>query len=169
LGEASDQRAAVMIEFQLNGMQVSADLPGDVPLVSALRDDFGLYGTRFGCGEEQCGACMVLIDGKAEYSCTRSVDSVAGRKIITVEGLGHAQAPHALQRAFLLEQAGQCGYCLSGMLISAAALLMQDPDPNGAAVRAALEPNLCRCGVHNRIVRAVLIAAAEMRGAKVLA
>jgi nicotinate dehydrogenase subunit A len=167
LGCASDPRAAVMIKFELNGTKVSADLPDGAPLVSALRDHFGLYGTRYGCGEKQCGACMVLIDGKAEYSCTRSVDTVAGREVITVEGLGHAQAPHALQHAFLAEQAGQCGYCLSGMLISAAALLMQDSDPDDAAVRAALEPNLCRCGAHNRIVRAVLRAAAEMRAAKV--
>jgi nicotinate dehydrogenase subunit A len=153
-----------MIEFRLNGTLVSADLPDDVPLVSALRDHFGLYGTRFGCGEEQCGACMVLIDGKAEYSCTRSVDTVAGRELVTVEGLGHAQAPHALQR--LAEQAGQCGYCLSGMLISAAALLRKNADPDDAAVRSALEPNLCRCGAHNRMVRAVLRAAAELRATK---
>jgi nicotinate dehydrogenase subunit A len=109
---------------------------------------------------------LVLIDGKPEYSCTRSVDTVAGREVVTVEGLGHARAPHALQRAFLAEQAGQCGYCLSGMLISAAALLRKNADPDDAAVRAALEPNLCRCGAHNRMIRAVLRAAAELRATK---
>jgi nicotinate dehydrogenase subunit A len=152
-----------MIAFHLNGVPVSLDLPADTPLIAALRDHLGLFGTRFGCGAEQCGACMVLIDARAEFSCTRSIDTVAGRQVVTIEGLGTVSAPHALQRAFLKEQAGQCGYCLSGMLISAAALLTNDPDPTEDAVRVALDRNLCRCGAHNRIVRAVLAAAAELR------
>jgi len=152
-----------MIAFHLNGAPVSLDLPADTPLVAALRDHLSLFGTRFGCGAEQCGACMVLIDGRAEFSCTRSIDTVAGRQVTTIEGLGSASAPHALQRAFLQEQAGQCGYCLSGMLISAAGLLANDRDPTEDAVRTALDRNLCRCGAHNRIVRAVLAAAAELR------
>jgi nicotinate dehydrogenase subunit A len=151
-----------MREFDLNGAPVSAELRGETPLLNVLREHFGLFGTRFGCGAELCGSCMVLIDGQAQYACTRTVDSVIGRDVVTVEGLGTPLTPHPLQRAFLAEQAGQCGYCLSGMLISAAALLRSNPAPTEQDVRAALETNLCRCGAHNRIVRAVLRAAAEM-------
>ena len=154
-----------MVEFHLNGAPVSVDLPGDTPLIAALRGTLALYGTRFGCGTEQCGACMVLIDGRAEFSCTRSLDTLAGRQVVTVEGLGTPAMPHPLQRAFLDAQAGQCGYCLSGMLMTAAALLASNPDPGETEVRAALDRNLCRCGAHNRIVRAVLAAAAAMQGA----
>jgi nicotinate dehydrogenase subunit A len=152
-----------MIAFSLNGIQTSVDLPGNTPLLAAIRDHLGLFGSRFGCGAEQCGACMMLIDGRAQYSCTRALDSVEGRTVVTVEGLGNPAAPHPLQEAFLAEQAGQCGYCLSGMLISAASLLRANPDPDEAAVRRALNDNLCRCGAHNRIIRAVLRAAAQMR------
>ena len=151
-----------MGEFNLNGASVSTELRGETPLINVLREHFGLFGTRFGCGAEQCGSCMVLIDGQAHYACTRTVDSVIGRDVVTVEGLGTPLAPHPLQRAFLAEQAGQCGYCLSGMLISAAALLRTNLAPTEPQVRAALENNLCRCGAHNRIVRAVLRAASEM-------
>jgi nicotinate dehydrogenase subunit A len=153
-----------MIEFSLNGTVVAVDLPGETPLLEAIRNSLALFGSRFGCGAELCGSCMMLIDGRAEFSCTRTLDSVAGRKVVTVEGLGTPEAPHPLQEAFLAEQAGQCGYCLSGMLISAAALLAAKPDPDEATIRAALDGNLCRCGAHNRIVRAVLRAAARMRG-----
>jgi nicotinate dehydrogenase subunit A len=152
-----------MITFSLNGIDTSVDLPGNTPLLAAIRDHLGLFGSRFGCGVEQCGACMMLIDGRAEYACTRTLEGVSGRDVITVEGLGNPIAPHPLQQAFLSEQAGQCGYCLSGMLISAASLLRANLDPDEAAVRQALNRNLCRCGVHNRIVRAVLRAAARMR------
>jgi nicotinate dehydrogenase subunit A len=152
-----------MIAFSLNGIDTSVDLPGNTPLLAAIRDHLALFGSRFGCGAEQCGACMMLVDGCAEYSCTRTLDSVENRNVVTVEGLGNPAAPHALQDAFLAEQAGQCGYCLSGMLISAAALLRANPDPDEAAVRTALNRNLCRCGAHNRIIRAVLRAAAQMR------
>jgi nicotinate dehydrogenase subunit A len=152
-----------MIAFSLNGFDTTVDLPGNTPLLAVIRDHLGLFGSRFGCGVEQCGACMMLIDGRAEYSCTRALDSVSGRDVITVEGLGNPAAPHPLQEAFLSEQAGQCGYCLSGMLVSAASLLRSNPDPDEAAVRHALNGNLCRCGAHNRIIRAVLRAAAQMR------
>jgi len=152
-----------MIAFSLNGFDTDVDLPGNTPLLAVIRDHLGLFGSRFGCGAEQCGACMMLIDGRAEYSCTRTLDSVEGRTVVTVEGLGNPAAPHPLQEAFLAEQAGQCGYCLSGMLVSAASLLRANPDPDEAAVRQALNRNLCRCGTHNRIIRAVLRAAAQMR------
>jgi nicotinate dehydrogenase subunit A len=152
-----------MIAFSLNGIDTSVDLPGNTPLLAVIRDHLGLFGSRFGCGAEQCGTCMMLVDGRAEYSCTRTLDSIEGRTVMTVEGLGNPAAPHPLQEAFLAEQAGQCGYCLSGMLVSAASLLRANPDPDEAAVREALNRNLCRCGAHNRIVRAVLRAAALMR------
>jgi nicotinate dehydrogenase subunit A len=152
-----------MIAFSLNGIDTGVDLPGNTPLLAAIRDHLGLFGTRYGCGAEQCGACMILVDGRAEYSCTRTLDSVEGRTVVTVEGLGNPAAPHPLQEAFLAEQAGQCGYCLSGMLVSAASLLRSSPDPDAAAVRQALNGNLCRCGAHNRIISAVLRAAARMR------
>ena len=151
-----------MGEFNLNGSKVAAELGGETLLLNVLREHFELFGTRFGCGAELCGSCMVLIDGQAHYACTRTFDSVIGRDVVTVEGLGTPLAPHPLQRAFIAEQAGQCGYCLSGMLISAAALLRSNPAPTAPEVRVALEANLCRCGAHNRIVRAVLRAAAEM-------
>ena len=128
-------------------------------LLDALRSTLGLMGTRFGCGAGQCGACMVLVDGFAQPGCTLPLWAVAGKAVTTVEGLGDAARPHPLQTAFLDEQAGQCGYCLSGMLISAAGLLRRTGRPSEAEVRQALDGNLCRCGAHNRIVRAVLRAA----------
>lgn len=152
-----------MYEFTLNGARVSVDLPGDTPLLEVVRNHLSLFGARFGCGAEQCGACMMLIDGRAEFSCTRTLDSVAGHTLVTVEGLGTPAAPHPLQTAFLAEQAGQCGYCLSGMLIAAAGLLEANADPSEAEIRDALNRNLCRCGAHNRIVRAVQRAANAMR------
>jgi nicotinate dehydrogenase subunit A len=121
-------------------------------------------GTRFGCGLEQCGCCTVLIDGQPEKSCAKPTWSVAGKKITTVEGLGTAAKPHPLQQAFLDEQAGQCGYCLSGILVSAKALLDRNPKPTRAEIADALDGNICRCGSHNRIMRAVEKAAAVMRG-----
>ncbi len=152
-----------MGEFNLNGSKVAAELGGETLLLNVLREHFELFGTRFGCGAELCGSCMVLIDGQAHYACTRTFDSVIGRDVVTVEGLGTPLAPHPLQRAFIAEQAGQCGYCLSGMLISAAALLRSNPAPTAPEVRVALEANLCRCGAHNRIVRAVLRVLADRR------
>src|SRR5262249_15625652 len=117
--------------------------------------------THFGCGENQCGACNVLVDGRVAASCDTPLWATAGKDVTTVEGLGTAERPHPLQRAFIAEQAMQCGYCISGILISAAALLKRNPNPTEREVREALDGNLCRCGAHNRIVRAVLRAAKE--------
>jgi nicotinate dehydrogenase subunit A len=151
-------------EITVNGAPRAVAAEADTALLYVLRNDLGLKGSRFGCGHEQCGACMVLVDGKPAYACTLPLSAVAGKRVTTIEGLGTAEAPHPLQDAFLAEQAGQCGYCLSGILISAAALLDRNPAPSRAEVGLALEPHLCRCGAHNRIVRAVLRAAAAMRG-----
>ncbi len=144
-----------MVHFTLNGAAVALDVPDDATLLQALRGPGGLSGPRFGCGNELCGSCMVLVDGVPRYSCTLGAGAVAGQAVVTVEGLGTPEAPHPLQAAFLAEQAGQCGYCLSGILISAAALLERDTSPDEDAIRAALEPHLCRCGSHNRIIRAI--------------
>jgi nicotinate dehydrogenase subunit A len=152
-----------MVQFTLNGAPVALDMPPEASLLHALRGPAGLSGPRFGCGNEQCGACMVLLDGAPAYACTIAASTCAGRAVTTVEGLGTPEAPHPLQSAFLAEQAGQCGYCLSGILVSAAALLARVPDPDEAAIRTALEPHLCRCGSHNRIIRAVRRAAREMQ------
>jgi nicotinate dehydrogenase subunit A len=151
------------IELTVNGDAVSVAVPSDMPLLDVLRNHLGLIGTRFGCGLEQCGSCMVLIDGRAEKSCAKPLGSVAGRRVTTVEGLGTREAPHPLQQAFLDEQAGQCGYCLSGVLISAKALLDRNPAPTRNEIAQALDGNLCRCGSHNRILRAVARAAEMLR------
>jgi nicotinate dehydrogenase subunit A len=147
-------------DFVINGKSVHVDSDGTKPLLSVLRDDLELRGSRFGCGTEQCGACMVLIDGKPEFSCAREIATVAGCDITTIEGLAQGGKLHPLQQAFLDEQAGQCGYCLSGILVSAAALLTRNPKPTRAEIIAALDPHLCRCGMHNRVIRAVQRAAA---------
>ena len=152
------------IAFTLNGRAVTVDADPTKPLLSVLRNELGLRGTRFGCGLEQCGACMVLVDGEPTYACAREIATIAGKTITTVEGLARNGAPHPLFDAFLDEQAGQCGYCLSGILVSAAALLARNPQPSRAEVAAALDPHLCRCGVHNRIIRAVQKAGAAMTG-----
>jgi nicotinate dehydrogenase subunit A len=152
------------IAFTVNGRAVQVDVAhADIPLLDVLRNDLRLTGTRFGCGLEQCGCCFVLIDGKPVKSCGRSIGTVAGRDITTVEGLGTPEKPHVLQQAFIEEQAGQCGYCLSGILISAKALLDRNPSPSRAEIARALDDNLCRCGAHNRILRAVEKAAARLR------
>jgi nicotinate dehydrogenase subunit A len=151
-------------DFSVNGKAVSVFLDNEeTPLLNVLRNDLGLMGTRFGCGLEQCGCCMVLVDGAPEKCCTEPVWSVAGKQVITVEGLGNAARPHPLQQAFIDEQAGQCGYCLSGILISAKALLDKNSQPSRAEIAQALDANICRCGSHNRIMRAVEKAAAIMR------
>jgi aerobic-type carbon monoxide dehydrogenase small subunit (CoxS/CutS family) len=154
------------IEFSVNGRAVRVECDGTVPLLSVLRDELALRGTRFGCGTEQCGACMVLIDGEPEFSCAREVASLAGREITTVEGLAQNGHLHPLQQAILAEQAGQCGYCLSGIIIAAAALLARNKRPTRAEIVAALDRNLCRCGIHNRVIRAVERAGAAMAGAQ---
>ena len=152
-----------MIDVIVNDAPVSLDLPGETFLLDALRNHLGLFGSRYGCGAEQCGSCMVLVDEKATTACATSLDAVAGHTIRTVEGLGSLDSPHPLQEAFLAEQAGQCGYCLSGILIASAALLKANPSPDENAIRTALEDNLCRCGSHNRIIRAVMRAAKIMK------
>jgi nicotinate dehydrogenase subunit A len=151
-----------VLHFTLNGAAVALDVPEDASLLHALRGPSGLSGPRFGCGDEQCGSCMVLVGGTPRYACTLPASAVTGQQVLTVEGLGSPDAPHPLQAAFLAEQAGQCGYCLSGILISAAALLAREPRPDEAAIRTALDPHLCRCGSHNRIIRAVRRAAEVM-------
>ena len=149
------------ISLSVNGepREVAAD--PDTPLLYVLRNDLGLSGTRFGCGSGECGACFVLIDGRAAPSCDTPLWAAAGKAITTIEGLSAEGRLHPLQQAFIDEQAAQCGYCTSGILISAAALLANNPHPSETEIRAALDRNLCRCGSHNRVVRAVLRAAAE--------
>jgi nicotinate dehydrogenase subunit A len=148
--------------LSVNGALSEIEASADTPLLYALRNDLALKGTRFGCGSGQCGACMVLIDGHPAPACDTPLWSVVGKSITTVEGLGTGGRLHPLQNAFLAEQAAQCGYCTSGILISAAALLAKNPRPTESEVRTALDRNLCRCGSHNRMVRAVLRAASEL-------
>ncbi|HUW37115.1 MAG TPA: (2Fe-2S)-binding protein [Rhodocyclaceae bacterium] len=149
------------VNLRVNGQSHQLDVDADARLLDVLRDTLGLKGSRFGCGANQCGACHVLVDGAAVASCDTPMWAVEGKSVTTVEGLGTPESPHPLQRALIEEQAAQCGYCTSGVLISAAALLLRCPHPSADEVRLALERNLCRCGSHNRIVRAVLRAAAE--------
>ena len=144
----------------VNGNSVHVQGDGTKPLLSVLRNELGLRGSRFGCGTEQCGACMVLIDDEPSFSCARPIESLAGMRVTTVEGLALGGSLSPLQQAFVDEQAGQCGYCLSGILISAAALLARNPRPSRSEIAAALDRHLCRCGVHNRIMRAVARAGA---------
>jgi len=144
-----------MTSFTVNGTPVSVSADADTPLLDILRNHLGLKGTKFGCGLEQCGCCMVLIDGAPEKSCAKALSTVAGKSVLTIEGLGTSEHPHPLQAAFLEEQAGQCGYCLPGILISAKALLDRNPKPTRAEIAAALDGNICRCGSHVRILRAI--------------
>ena len=148
------------ITLKVNGAEHVSPAGDDEPLLYVLRGDLGLNGPKFGCGLGQCGACTVLKDGEPIRSCVVPAAAVAGAEITTLEGLsGRPGAPHPLQTAFLEEQAGQCAYCIPGMIVTAAALLKAVPQPTEQQVRAALSGNLCRCGSHNRIVRAVLRAA----------
>ena len=147
----------------VNGSAVSVTADDDTPLLDILRNHLGLTGTKFGCGQEQCGCCMVLLDGQPAKSCGKALSTVSGKAITTIEGLGTPDRPHALQRAFLDEQAGQCGYCLAGILISAKALLDHNPSPSRAEIATALDDNICRCGSHVRILRAVERAAVSLR------
>jgi len=149
--------------LEVNGRRRETHAAPQTALLHVLRNDLGLAAARFGCGTEQCGACLVLVDGKPAYACTLPVSAAAGHAVTTLEGLGTVAEPHPVQKALLAEQAAQCGYCISGIAMRAAALLAESPDPAEADVRAALDPHLCRCGSHNRIVRAVLRAAREMR------
>ncbi len=153
------------VGLSLNGVDRLVDADPSTPLIALLRGPLGLAATRFGCGTGGCGACHVLVDGHAVTSCDTPLWAVAGKAVTTVEGLGTPENPHPLQGALIAGQALQCGYCIPGILISAAALLRRRPDPTEAEVRAALDRNLCRCGAQNRIVRAVLRAAREGRPA----
>ena len=151
------------IDFTLNGQAASVEADAGLSLLELLRGPLTLPGARFGCGLGQCGACAVLVDGKVEAACALAAGSVAGRTVITVEGLGTPERPHPLQAAFLELQAGQCGYCLSGILIGAKALLDANPDPSREEIAKALAWHLCRCGVHNRVMAAVALAARRLR------
>ncbi|MCV7422499.1 (2Fe-2S)-binding protein [Mycobacterium yunnanensis] len=152
-----------MTALSVNGNLEQVGVEPDTVLLYVLRNHLGLKGTRFGCGLALCGSCMVLVDGQPRYSCDVPVGGLEGHEITTVEGLGSAEDPHPVVSAIVEGQAAQCGYCISGIVISAAALLERTPDPSEAEVRRALDGNLCRCGAHNRIVRAVLSAADELR------
>ena len=146
-------------KLNINGVPREVEAEEDTPLIYVLRNDLALKGTRFGCGVNQCGACHVMIDDHSVPACDTPVWAAEGKKVVTVEGLSAEGWLHPLQQAFIDEQAAQCGYCISGILITAAALLENHPHPSDAEVRAALDKHLCRCGSHNRIVRAVLRAA----------
>jgi len=151
----------VKLALTINGGRHEVDVPPNATLLSVLRDDLGLTGTRYGCGRGQCGACFVIADSRAVASCLLTADQAARMQITTVEGLARGEELHPLQRAFVEEDAMQCGYCTSGMLISAAALLARDSEPDEVAIRDALAGNLCRCGVYGRVIRAVKRAASS--------
>jgi nicotinate dehydrogenase subunit A len=147
------------VRLTINSEPHEIEVPSGVTLLSALRDDLGLTGTRYGCGHGVCGACVVLADGIAVPSCMLTAGEAVGKQIVTIEGLASNRALHRVQRAFLDEDALQCGYCTSGMVLSAVALLERTPRPTSAQIRDALAPHLCRCGVYGRVVRAVQKAA----------
>jgi nicotinate dehydrogenase subunit A len=147
------------ISLKVNGAMRDVPAEPDTPLLYVLRNDLALNGAKFGCGLAQCGACTVLVDGQPVRSCTLPVGDVGKSEVVTIEGLGSLDRPHALQQAFIAEQAAQCGYCINGMIMSAKAVLDRTPHPSETQVREGLALNLCRCGTHNRIVRAVLRAA----------
>lgn len=150
-----------MVELSINGEKRKTRAHRDTPLLYVLRNDFGLVGSRFGCGSGQCGACFVLLDGRPIASCDLPIWSVEGKQITTVEGLGKEGELHAVQKALIAEQAAQCGYCMSGIAVTAAAFLAATKNPSEKQVREALDKHLCRCGSHNRVVKAVLKAAHE--------
>ena len=149
--------------FTVNGTVHDIEVPESTPLLYVLRDQLELNGPRYGCGAEQCGACRVIIDGELAYACTREASSLAGSVVETVDGLGGPNRLHPLQRAFLEHNAGQCGYCASGILMTAHALLQENSDPTREQIQQALKDNLCRCGAHNRIIKAVQRAAELMK------
>ena len=147
------------VSLKVNGAQRSVPAAADTPLLYVLRNDLALNGAKFGCGLAQCGACTVLLDGKAVRSCVTEIGSIGEAEITTIEGLGTVDKPHPLQQAFIDEQAAQCGYCINGMIMAAKDLLERNPHPTEQQVREGLAANLCRCGTHGRIIRAVLRAA----------
>ena len=151
-----------MTRLNVNGTMHDIDVPADTPLLWAIREWIGLTGTKYGCGVAQCGACTVHVEGQAVRSCTFPVAQAAGAKLLTLEGLGTPEKPHALQKAFIEEQAVQCGYCINGMIMQAAAFLQTNKRPTDSQIKEALAGNLCRCGTHARIVRAVKRASESM-------
>ena len=155
---------SVPITLKVNGVQHTVRAEHDTPLLYILRNDLKLKGTRYGCGLGQCGSCMVLIDGHNVMSCDTPLWAAAGKSITTIEALGSMDAPGVLQRAFIAEQAAQCGYCISGIIITSAALLERNPNPTEADIKQALARNLCRCGTHTRVIKAVQRAARELAG-----
>ena len=155
-----------MITLTVNGEAHALDLDPATPLLYVLRGELALNGAKFGCGLGQCGACTVMVDREAVYSCLTPVVALEGRAVTTVEGLGSAANPGPLQRAFIEEQAAQCGYCIAGMIMRAQALLERNPSPSDAEIRSHMEPNLCRCGTHLRIIKAIRRASAAMRTAQ---
>jgi nicotinate dehydrogenase subunit A len=155
-----------MIDFKVNGRSVQVDVDVATPLLYVLRDELKLNGAKFGCGLGQCGACTVMLDNEAVFSCLVPLSAVQGRAVKTVEGLGTADKPGPMQRAFIEEQAAQCGYCIAGMMMRAQALLERNAKASEEEIRQALAPNLCRCGTHMRILRAVQRAASLMQGGK---
>jgi nicotinate dehydrogenase subunit A len=159
----SETSLVTQIEITVNGRRHQIVAAPDTPLLYVLRNDLHLYGAKFGCGLAQCGSCKVLVDGEAVPSCTYPVGDAVGKQIVTLEGLGGAEGLHPLQQAFLDEQAAQCGFCIPGMIVVAAALLSQNPNADEAEIREALRGNLCRCGAHVRILRAITRVAAEAR------
>jgi nicotinate dehydrogenase subunit A len=152
------------IEFRLNGKQTSVDVDAQTPLLEVLRNDIELNGAKFGCGLAQCGACAVLLDGESIRSCVMPISAVADKSVTTLEGLGTADNPHPLQTAFIDEQALQCGYCTSGIIVTAAALLNQNAAPTDQEIRESLSGHLCRCGAQPRMIKAVAKAAATIAG-----
>jgi len=152
-----------MLSLIVNGQKHRVDVDPDTPLLYVLRNDLGLNGPKFGCGRAQCGACTVIMDGTAILSCVMPAGQAAGREIVTLEGLGSVDKPHPIQRAFIAEQAAQCGYCINGMIMTGKALLDRTPDPTEEQIRQALAPVLCRCGTHGGIVRAIRRAARELK------
>lgn len=155
------------LTLNVNARKQAVEIAPETPLLYALRNDLKFNGPKFGCGLAQCGACTVHIDGKAVRACVAPVSAAVGKKITTIEGLGSADKPHPVQAAFIAEQAGQCGYCLNGMVMAATALLKENSNPGDTEIRAALNGNLCRCGSHLRILRAVKRAAKAMHGGAV--
>jgi len=151
-----------VIAFKVNGAQRAVTAAAEIPLIYILRNDLKLKGTRFGCGQGVCGCCTVLLDGRSVQSCNTPMSAVEGRTVTTIEGLGSDGSLHPLQEAFIEDQAGQCGYCLTGIIMGAAALLSRNPSPTDAQIRSELDIHLCRCGSYDRILRAIRRASQKM-------
>jgi aerobic-type carbon monoxide dehydrogenase small subunit (CoxS/CutS family) len=158
------KRQSIMtISLNVNGQEHAVTVDPATPLLYVLREDLRLNAAKFGCGMGQCGACTVMVDDRATFSCLLPIAALDGRKVVTVEGLGRAEKPSAIQQAFIDEQAAQCGYCIAGMIMRAQSLLQKNADPSNDEIRSHMQPNLCRCGTHMRILRAVRRAADAMR------